>query len=214
MMYMCCMEDPGLSVLPTHRLLRFPDTISLEALAARLAASFDAEQIKGGSREVLIGEVLARMEENGSGSVRLGLYHPGEDRCLLLTLKPGVMDSLFRDESQGPFIPEPLRELDVVVLSDLVMEHHLQLDHNRCEREKLIDYFSDPDDALDVAVKEAAAAKGMTPVLFLMNATRVEQVKKVADANLVMPHKSTFFYPKILTGLLINKLVTGEKVGE
>ena len=91
-------------------------------------------------------------------------------------------------------------------------DRQCHLDHDRCEQESLVDYFSDPDAALDVAVKESSSGQGITPVLFLMNPTPVSQVKGVADQNLVMPHKSTYFYPKILTGMVMNQMVEGEKV--
>jgi uncharacterized protein (DUF1015 family) len=151
-----------------------------------------------------VAEALSRMEERREGTV-FGLYHPAEDRCFLLTLGGGVMAAEFGTGS-------PLLDLDVVVLSDLILERLLGLDHDRCEGENLVDYFSDPDEAVDVAVKEAAGQEGRSPVIFLMNPTPVRQVKRVADANLVMPHKSTFFYPKILTGMVMNKLEEGEKV--
>ncbi|MDD5760376.1 MAG: hypothetical protein PHI06_15020, partial [Desulfobulbaceae bacterium] len=60
---------------------------------------------------------------------------------------------------------------------------------------------------------ESLDARLTTPVLFLMNPTLVSQVQRVADEGLVMPHKSTYFYPKVLTGLLLNPLVAAEKVG-
>ncbi|HIJ78172.1 MAG: DUF1015 domain-containing protein [Desulfobulbaceae bacterium] len=207
MMYLCGMEDPGLSVLPTHRLVRMPGAVTIENLIGKLADDFRLEEITGGSREFLVGEVLAKMEENSSNGTMFGLYHPGEDRCFLLTLEDGVMDREFEGQQ-----PECLRELDVVVLSDLILERILQLDHDLCEREKLVDYFPDPDEAIDVAVKEEENSAGRTPLVFLMNPTRVGQVKNVADENLVMPHKSTYFYPKLLTGLLLNKIVPEEKV--
>ncbi len=72
-------------------------------------------------------------------------------------------------------------------------------------------YVSDPDAALDMAVKQSVAATEYTPLLFLLNPTRVSQVTDVADSGEIMPHKSTYFYPKILTGLLINKLSGDEK---
>ncbi|MFN2366764.1 MAG: DUF1015 domain-containing protein, partial [Desulfurivibrionaceae bacterium] len=103
------------------------------------------------------------------------------------------------------------RELDVVVLSELIIGKYLGLDLDRYEDDNLVDYFSDPDDALDRAVKESSEP-GRTSIVFLMNNTEVDQVKKVSDAELVMPHKSTYFYPKILTGLVMNPMVEGEKV--
>ncbi len=207
MMYLCPMEDPGLSVLPTHRLVRIPENVSADALVEKLSAGFLAEEIKDGSRESLLGEVIGRMEEKRNQYRVFGLYHAGEDRCFLLTLKKGA-----KEQSAVGKLPEPLQELDVVILSDLVLEHLLGLGHDRCEKGNLVDYYSDPDAALDVAVKAANAQLGETPVLFLMNPTPVAQVKAIADQELVMPHKSTYFYPKILTGMLINKFDPEEKV--
>ncbi|MFH1020813.1 MAG: DUF1015 domain-containing protein [Pseudomonadota bacterium] len=207
MMYLCGMEDPGLSVLPTHRLVRMPEAAGLAGLMAKLTQSFIVEEVTGGSREFLVVEVLARMAENSGAATMFGLYHPQEDRCLLLTLRDGIID-----EALGGKQPAALRELDVVILSDLILERLLQLDHGRCEKEGLVDYYSDPDTALDIAIKEGESSSGRSPLLFLMNPTLVSQVKRVADEGLVMPHKSTYFYPKLLTGLLLNKIVPEENV--
>ncbi|MCF8057215.1 MAG: DUF1015 domain-containing protein [Desulfocapsa sp.] len=210
MMYLCPMEDPGLSVLPTHRLLHWPGALSVDNLHIRLERWFEMEEIKNGSREVLLTEVLARMDEAehdaSSGAVTtFGVYHPGEDRCFLLTMKPEARQ-LLKDR------PEQLQELDVVILSGVIIHGALELDHHRCEEENLIHYFSDPDEAMDVAVKECHKFETLTPLLFVMNPTRVKQVKKVADEGLIMPHKSTYFYPKIMTGLLFNQQIDGEEI--
>jgi len=205
MMYLCAMEDPGLSVLPTHRLVRLPAT-SADELVARLAEGFEVEEIRGGAREVLTAEVLARMDELQGTRKTFGLYHPGEDRCFLLAMRKGMMEAAGFGE-----IPEELRQLDVVVLSELVLGRCLGLDHQRCEEEHLLDYFSDPDEALDKAVKESLE-QGCDSVIFLINNTLVSQVRRVSDAGLIMPHKSTYFYPKIMTGLVMNRLVEGERV--
>jgi uncharacterized protein (DUF1015 family) len=205
MMYLCAMEDPGLSVLPTHRLLRMAE-VSADEVVASLAPGFAAEEIGGGTREVLVAEVLAQMDEKRGCANVFGFYHAGEDRCFLLVMKEGAMEAAGFGE-----MPAPLRELDVVVLSELILGKYLGLDHDECEKDNLLDYFSDPDDALDRAVKESADP-GASSVIFLMNSTEVFQVKNVSDAELVMPHKSTYFYPKIMTGLVMNRMVEGEKV--
>lgn len=207
MMYLCGMEDEGLSVLPTHRVVRVPYLSTVDSLVAKMAAGFEIEEIFGGSREFLVSEVLARMDENVRDTM-FGLYHPGADRCFLLTLKPGVMAQTCSGKQ-----PEALQDLDVVVLSELVLGCLLDLSHQRCEDESLIHYFPDPDEALDAAVKDTLDGRVGGPVLFLMNPTLVSQVRRVADEGLVMPHKSTYFYPKVLTGLVINPLLAEEKVG-
>jgi uncharacterized protein (DUF1015 family) len=216
MMYLCPMEDPGLKVLPTHRLVTLPDDIipglpTMDELAKMMARAFIMEEIDGGSREILVAEVLARMDdslaEGKKDQTMFGLYHAHEDRCFLLTLKEEILWNKSLAER-----PPALRDLDVVILSDLLVGDILGLDYERCEHDNLVRYFADPDEALDVAVKESIEHEKALPLLFLMNNTKVLQVKRVADENLIMPHKSTYFYPKILTGLLLNKLNPDEKI--
>ncbi len=210
MMYLCAAEDQGLSVLPTHRLVTFPGRLSADEVVRKMEAGLRVEELNSGSREVLIAEVLSRMNEAemAFSAPVFGFYHAGEDRCFLLRPKD---ENIERSESLAR-LPKVLRQLDVVVFSELLIQEYLGLDHQRCVREKLISYFSDPDDALDVSVKKSIADDNVTPLLFLLNPTRVQQVTRVADSGEIMPHKSTYFYPKIMTGLLINKLVADEKI--
>ena len=207
MMYLCGMEDPGLAVLATHRLVRMPDDLTLPNILKGFEHSFDIFEITGGSRENLVAEVLAQMEELKGKGTSFGFYHPGEDRCFLLTLKDGAMQ-----EACGDKYPKTLRDLDVVVLSDLVIEGVLGLDHDQCVKNNLVAYYSDPDEGLDVAVKEGLGDQAKNSALFLMNPTPVQEVGQVADESLIMPHKSTYFYPKALTGLILNKIVSEEKI--
>ncbi len=209
MMYLCAAEDEGLSILPTHRLLDFPGKLSADGCAARMREALHVEEIGGASREGLIAEALARMNEwrMASSDPVFGLYHAGEDRCFLLTLK--------EPREKYPVlarIREVLRNLDVVVLSELLIHELLGIDHQRILDEKLMSYFSDPDEAIDVAVKKSVDDDRSTPLLLLLNPTRVHQVTDVADSGEFMPHKSTYFFPKILTGLMINRLVADERV--
>jgi len=217
MMYLCPMEDPGLKVLPTHRLVTLPNDVlpglpCMDELAGMLSDYFHLEEITGGSREIFLGEVLARMEEEillkQDKSTMFGLYHAGEDRCFLLTLKKRASEI-----EALAHRPTALQDLDVVVLSDLVVENVLGLKYERIEHDNLVRYFADPDEALDVAVKECVDCENSLGLLFLMNNTKVSQVKRVADEQLIMPHKATYFYPKLLTGLLLNKLIADEKAG-
>lgn len=210
MMYVCPMEDEGLSVLPTHRLLSWPGKLNCKQLLNRLSIGFEIEEIAGGTREALLQELLSRMDEidrrdvNKSSSA-FGVYHPGEDRCFLLTLKKNIGGLL--DDAE-----DVMKKLDVFILSELIIKKIFGLDSHRCEKDNLISYFSDADEALDTAVKQDLDRKGFTQLLFLMNPTRVVQVKNVADQGLIMPHKSTYFYPKIMTGLIFNKLVDDEQI--
>ena len=187
------MEDEGLSVLPTHRLVRIPYITTVDEIVAKMRHYFTVMELGGGSREMLLEQVLARMDENKSETM-LGFYHPAADRCFLLTLKPGVMAETCSGKQ-----PAALQGLDVVVLSELLLECVLGLTHEVCERDNLISYYPDPDEALDAVVRVVSRTGSEAPVLFLMNPTLVSQVRRVADEGLVMPHKSTYFYPKLLS---------------
>ncbi|MEW6593679.1 MAG: DUF1015 domain-containing protein [Thermodesulfobacteriota bacterium] len=206
MMYLCPMEEPGLAVLPTHRLVRAPGRLTVEELLARFAEAFSVEEIVDGGREMLLADLFNKMADASPDRTRFGFYHAAADRSFLLTMKEGAMERLAGHH------PAALRDLDVVALSDLIFDRFLVLEKSRCVQGDLLDYYSDADEALDRAVKEVQEAAGYTPLLFLMNATLVSQVRRVADEGLVMPHKSTFFYPKILTGLLLNKIVPDEAI--
>ncbi|WP_446008622.1 DUF1015 domain-containing protein [Candidatus Electrothrix sp.] len=210
MMYLCACEDPGLSVLPTHRLVRWPGVLGADQLRERMQQGMTVTEIDQGSRETLITEVLNRMNEadNKGGTPAFGVYHPGEDRAFLLCVQE---ETITRSPSLAEK-PEVLQGLDVVMLSDLLIQDYLGLGHEQCVRDGLVSYISDADVALDEAVKESVLQDSNTPLLFLLNPTKVEQVLKVADSDNIMPHKSTFFYPKIMTGLLLNKLDDKEQV--
>jgi len=210
MMYLCASEDAGLSILPTHRLVKWPGTMTADQMLAKMRDGLQVTEVRTGSRETLISEVINRMDEAemDTGMPAFGVYYAGEDRAFLLRIRDENV------ERSGSLADKPkvLRDLDVVVLSELLIHDYLNLSHEQCVKEKLVSYFSDSSQALDVAVKMSVLEDGHTPLLFLLNPTRVEQVTSVADSGEIMPHKSTYFYPKIMTGLLINKLVSDEKI--
>ena len=215
MMYLSPMEDPGLTTLPAHRLVENADAVSLATLLGSLSRDFDIREVFGGARETLVGEVLGVLEEGGSCLAdaahecnSLALYHPDSDRGFVLSMKPGVKKSAASLAS----LPEALQALDVVVLAELVVGEHLGLSAERCVAQGLVTYYSDTDEAVDAAVKKNALASGEGPILFLLRPTPPSQVRDVADAGCIMPHKSTYFYPKIVTGLVMNQLISTEKV--
>ena len=113
----------------------------------------------------------------------------------ILRLKEGVMDRLFADT-----LPDILKQLDVTVLTQVVLHKILELDERDLDNPSKISYTSKVSEAID------AVRKGGYALAFIMNPTKIEQVQKVADARLIMPRKSTYFYPKVITGLVLNKI--------
>ena len=121
----------------------------------------------------------------------------GDGRAALLTLKKGA------DLATHPVLGkrvEPLRRTDVALLHMGILEPVLGITPEAQAAKTNIWY---PQDAA-AALRDLKLGKGQ--VLFLMNGTPVAQVREVAEAGEVMPQKSTFFYPKVLTGLCIHTL--------
>lgn len=209
MMYLCPMEEQGMSIVSPHRLISLPGTVTVSELTGRLHEVFEVEELRGYSREAMINELLARMDEEQLTKYRnrscFGFYHPGEDRGYLLKLE----DPLWQD-LKG--YPPTVRELDVVVFSELIVDQVLKLDKQHDEGENLISFYTDIIDMLDVSVKMATSGNDCTPLLFLLNPMRTEQVKKLSDQGTVMPPKSTCFFPNIISGLVMNRLLEDEKI--
>jgi len=184
LMYLAGMNDPGMVILPAHRMVK------QAAIAEFLNRAKDFFEISAFGDQA---RFLAALQTSPENTIGAAIKHQSE--CYLLTPKPGVMDKLFSDE-----LPESLRGLDVSVLTHLILMKILGLDQAQLDDEHLITYSSSADDAID------AAKSGRGDISFILNSTKIEQVRQVAEAGLIMPRKSTYFYPKVITGQVINPL--------
>jgi uncharacterized protein (DUF1015 family) len=197
LMYLCSMSDPGLIILPAHRLLKSVGRQEIQnALeTARRYFEITAYAFTPDDRRQVQDRFLKAL---GDGTDRncIGVYAHGAPVFYLLALQPGVMDDIFQDE-----LDPSLRPLDVSVLTRLVFMKILGFDRQRLDDDGLIGYASTADKALH-AIDTAAF-----DVAFLLNPTRIEQVQEVAQKGLIMPRKSTYFYPKVKSGVVMNTLV-------
>lgn len=197
MMYLTSMEDPGMVILPAHRLLKAVDPEVLERLIPQAAAFFDITEMpfdNGASGRVPASFISAL--EAGTDRHTIGMCMKDVPKLFLLALKPGVMRERF-----GEDLPEALRNLDVTVLTRLIFMELLEFDQARLDNETLIAYATDPQKAVD------GVLSGGYDVTFILNPTQIEQVQAVARSGLIMPRKSTYFYPKVITGQTFNPLV-------
>jgi uncharacterized protein (DUF1015 family) len=105
------------------------------------------------------------------------------------------MDRMFSNE-----LPEALRCLDVTVLTRLIFVEIFGFDNSKLDDENIITYSSSEKKVIEAAVS------GECDISFILNPTKIEQVRNIANEGLVMPRKSTYFYPKVITGLVMNKL--------
>jgi hypothetical protein len=188
-------DDPDLVVFPTHRHVHSLPAFSYDQLLGRAAATFRVEPLASGAPATALLERLAEARASGGPPALVAAVADG--RAALLTLRSDV------DLGAHPTLgarPPVLRTTDVAVLHAGLLEHVLGITP-AAQAAKTNLYY--PQDAT-AALGELRGGKG--DVLFLMNATPVADVRSVAEAGEVMPQKSTFFYPKVPTGLAIHTL--------
>jgi uncharacterized protein (DUF1015 family) len=187
MMTLVAFNDPGLVILPTHRLIRRLDRDAIMSFAARARELFEIEEFENGDA------MRAALSVRGRGA--LGIALTGERSTRLLHLKN--YDAL---ASIVPDVPKEVRELDVSILHTLVLDRIFGLRPDEVRKGGNIEYTIDARAAL------AAVERGEADGAFLMNPPSVHDVERVCGAGATMPEKSTYFYPKLLTGLVMNQL--------
>jgi uncharacterized protein (DUF1015 family) len=195
--FLANMDDPGLVVLPTHRLVHSLAGFDRAAVLQRAAEHFDVEAVAGAAAPGEAARLRAEIAKRAATRASFALVVPGETTAWIFSLRsdPGAV---------GLPGARALVSLDVSLLHGLVIERLLGVDRAAQEAQRNINYIKDTRDALE------RVARGECQVGFIMHPTRVAQVRDVADAGEVMPQKSTFFYPKIASGLVMNPLDPGE----
>ncbi|MHA2378512.1 MAG: DUF1015 domain-containing protein [Candidatus Thorarchaeota archaeon] len=189
--------NPGLVILPTHRIVQNLEEFSKEELLTKLDEHFVT--VTFDNKE----EMFSQMTEKfGNNEHSFGLYLD-DGRFYSLTLKnPKAMNEVLPDKS-----PEH-RGLDVAILHSLILDGVLGIDREKLAQGTMkgggyVVYVKGIGDSVDEAIK---SVESDAQAVFFMNPTRIEEVEAVSRNIEVMPQKSTFFYPKVWTGFTINKL--------
>ncbi len=192
----------GLVVLATHRLVGNLEDFDCGKLIADLERNFevtkyrfDSPQAKTDAKQ----KMLAQMRtEHDRGKNAFGIYTADNGFYAAVLKSRQPMDSAAAEKSSA------WRSLDVAVLGKLILEELLGINKEKLARGANIEYIKGTSGAVDESI--AAVDRGQRQAAFFMNPIRIEQLKMVTDAGERMPQKSTYFYPKIYTGLTINKL--------
>jgi uncharacterized protein (DUF1015 family) len=182
-MFLTRMDDPGLVILPTHRVVHGLEGFELSPFLDRLRSRFEVDELPASRAEG-----LREPPRKTPGSYLLA----SRGRYFSVSLRPG-------EDASVPG-PAPLRRLDVPILHAFILEEILGIDRSAQERQTNLRYVKDFRGALEEARRPGVQAA------FLLNPTRIEQLKAVADALEVMPQKSTFFFPKLASGLLLDPI--------
>ncbi len=186
MMLLVNMDDPGLVVLPTHRVADAPDGLDPERFWSRLSDRFELTDLPDDRHATA---VLAAAADRPSYLVRT---KDGTTRLARLR-DDADLDGAFPDGSSGAW-----RALDVAVLQELVLSPLLDIHPDRPKSLDRLTFVKDAHQALGMA--------GERDVAFVLNASRMEQVAAVAMRGETMPQKSTYFHPKVPSGLLFKSL--------
>lgn len=187
MMTLVADDDPGLLILPTHRVLRHLDPAAVHNFTAHVRQFFALEEYDDADR------LMERLRQGERGM--LGVALRGEPRLWLLALRDPAMIDLV-----APGMNPELRKLDVTLLHSLVFKRLLGIDEAAVRTGSNIEYTIDARAAL------VAVGAGQAAGAFLLNPPSVADLKRVGEAGETMPEKSTYFFPKLITGLVMNPL--------
>jgi uncharacterized protein (DUF1015 family) len=185
LMCLVALQDPGLTVFPTHRLVRGLRSDQHEALASALRSDFEIEPLPDRSA----------LTPQPGDRVQIGYIDAHFRQPFMLTLKDqAIADAALAGHS------DPYRRLDTAVLEGLILKGTLGMTDDDIDHLAGLGYARDLDQALAlIDGKEYDAA-------FLMAPVPVEQIQAVAATGESMPPKSTYFFPKVPTGLVFNPL--------
>jgi uncharacterized protein (DUF1015 family) len=192
-MFFARAEDQGLLVLPTHRMVHGLSAETLDSLAERCRPWFD---VVSGSEEDAAA-IEERLRRDGEKTVTFGLRRAGAAGTTWLKLRP--------DANLARLGPPALARLDVSVLHGLVLDPLLGIGSAAMASQSNLTYSHDLRETL------ARVAASQVQAAFLMNATKVSQVLDACEAGFVLPQKSTYFQPKLATGLVMARIDPGEE---
>jgi uncharacterized protein (DUF1015 family) len=185
MMTLVACESPGLVILPTHRVVGRLDAAAIASFADRAGEIFEVDEI---DRERMRAELACR----GRGHIGVALSNSATTWVLHLR-DARAMEAALQ-------APPAVRELDVSILHALVLDRLFGMKPEAVKAGGNIEYTIDGAGALD------AVFAGRADGAFLMNPPSIDDVERVSDSGATMPEKSTYFYPKLITGLVMNPL--------
>ena len=185
-------SDPGLIILPPHRLVRGIPKSTLDGLMTRLGSFFEVEGLLLSMPDVWqqVDDLLSRETEQ----VRLVLFGLAPEHLLVLRLR----DLTTASQMMPYFHSDLYKRLDVSIVDHIILEKLLGLDRDR--EETMLTYSYSREDAVSRVLDQEYQ------LAFLLSPVKVGVIKAIADAGDRMPRKSTYFYPKLPAGLIFRRL--------
>lgn len=194
MSYFTNMDD-DLLIYPTHRIIT--KWIEPYVLLETVKKYFDVKDytFTGANKAEVKKEFLSAIEKSAEEKISMGLYMKNVNKFYLLTLRENVDEIL--DEYK---VPEVLKNLDLTVLHKVIITKELGFTEEEQMAQDGIKYIKVENEAFDMIDMGRAEAS------FIMAYPKIEDIKRISSAGYRMPQKSTYFYPKLLSGIVINPL--------
>lgn len=194
MSYFTNMDD-DLLIYPTHRIIT--KWIEPYVLLETIKKYFDVKDytFTGANKAEVKQEFLKSIEKSSKDKISMGLYMKNVNKFYLLTLREDVSGIL-----DGFKVPEVLKNLDLTVLHKVILTKELGFTEEEQMAQDGIKYIKVENEAFDMIDSGKAEAS------FIMAYPKIEDIKRISTAGYRMPQKSTYFYPKLLSGIVINPL--------
>ncbi len=192
MSYFTNLDDENLIVFPTHRIIK--KQIEPYVLLEAVRKYFDLEELvfdsytKAATKKAF----LERLEEENAKQITMGLYMKNVNKFYVLKLKSGALALIDA--------PDVLKKLDLTILHELIITKELGYTKEEQMAQDGIKYIKQESEAFDLIDTGKAEAS------FIMAYPKMKDIKDISSAGYKMPQKSTYFYPKLLSGVAINPL--------
>ena len=189
MMYLVDMQHPGLVVFPTHRMVRDLESFDKDEVLKGCEEYFDIKKFTS------VGNINSELAKQYKQGKKAFGFYCGKGEWYLLVLKDiEVMAKVLPDLSEAS------QQLDVSVLHSLILEKTMGIDKENMANQINLTYTKFFEEAI------MKVDKGEFQCSFILNPTRVTEIRDVAAAGEKMPQKSTYFYPKMITGMVMNDI--------
>lgn len=196
MMYFTNTEDEGLTILPSHRLIHSLPGFDVESFFSGVRESFNVTEFSFQSDEeerMQKNHFFNTLKSTQGKRIAMGLYMQTRHCFCLLTLKEEM-----KSDPILQAMPRSIRHMAIPIFNELILKRLLKLDTDH-KRQAHISIIKNNQKAIDLI------RTGRFQIAFLFNPNTLNEIHDVISENQVMPQKSTFFYPKLLTGLVIYK---------
>jgi len=190
MMFLTNLDAQSLAIYPIHRQIKCPSTFNQQTFIEQLKPYFNVKSL---AEDQTADQLIAQLEKVETDGIAFCVYL-GQGNALLIELKD--------NENVVPFMGDDanaLKVLDVYQLHTLVLRELLKIDTRNPEHQQYITYNVRTQESMD------NVDAGTFDLVFFMNATKMDQVRELAEHGVRLPQKATYFYPKLLSGLVINR---------